>query len=487
MQSILMAGKKKSKDENTKTSTKNATSNICKKHIFSADEIQSIQKNMLEWYDKEQRTLPWRTIAKTEESRNIRGYAVWVSEVMLQQTQVATVIPYFNKWIEKWPTIEALAATSVEEVLQMWAGLGYYSRGRRLHEGANIIVEKLKGQMPDNVSDLVKLIPGIGAYSASAIASIAFQKPAGVVDGNVIRVLSRMRTIGAHVSIPTVRDHLWELANKLVSKERPGDFNQSVMELGAIICTPQNPNCASCPVNNFCSAFSLSKTTPRVGKMDSFLKKESAAKISRKSDLSKNIPDIEDCSNCSFCLPASVWNENPQVTAFPCKSEKKSAREEKVNVLVIEKEDKLLMVRRPEKGLLAGLWEFPCVILPEETTKKAKTARINSLVKELGIPNSLLSSKKHVGEVIHLFSHIHTTYIVEHLVLNNSVKIESSEKEGMWVTLDEIKTGAVSTAMKKVLALVKKSDIKPMKQIAGKKRKRSTENQKQTSIKSFFS
>ncbi|GFU33607.1 adenine DNA glycosylase [Nephila pilipes] len=484
---ILMAGKKKSKNDNTKTSAKNAASNICQKHVFTVDEIKNIQKNMLEWYEREQRTLPWRTIAKTELDHNTRGYAVWVSEVMLQQTQVATVIPYFNKWMEKWPTVKALADASIEEVLQTWAGLGYYSRGRRLHEGAKIIVEKLNGQMPDNVSDLPKLIPGIGAYSASAIASIAFQKPAGVVDGNVIRVLSRMRIIGAPASTPSVRDHLWELANKLVSKERPGDFNQSLMELGAVICTPQNPTCISCPVNNYCHAFSLSKTTPKVGRMDSFLKKKPTAKISHDSVPETNIPDIEDCSSCNICLPASIWIENPQVTAFPCKTEKKSAREEKVKVLVIEKEDKLLMVRRPEKGLLAGLWEFPCVILPDEATEKAKSAGMNSLVKELGIPNSTLPSTKYVGEVIHLFSHIHTTYVVEHLVLNNSVKIENSEKEGIWVTLDEIKMAAVSTAMKKVLALVKKSETKSVKQAASRKRKQSAENQKQTSIKSFFS
>ncbi|GIY99223.1 adenine DNA glycosylase [Caerostris extrusa] len=192
---------------------------------------------------------------------------------MLQQTQVATVIPYFNKWIQKWPTVQALADAKVEEVLQTWAGLGYYSRGRRLHEGAKIIMEKLNGKIPDSVSELTKLIPGIGAYSASAIASIAFQKPAGVVDGNVIRVLSRMRIIGAHVSQPGVRDHLWELANKIVSKKRPGDFNQSLMELGATICTPQNPNCASCPVNKYCHAYNMTKTTPTAGKIEFIFEK----------------------------------------------------------------------------------------------------------------------------------------------------------------------------------------------------------------------
>ncbi|CAL1283865.1 unnamed protein product [Larinioides sclopetarius] len=474
-----MAGKKDLKIKKAKSCSKVIPApNICEKHIFTENDYQEIQKELLKWYDKEQRTLPWRTIAKS--------YAVWVSEVMLQQTQVATVIPYFNKWIEKWPTVQALAEADVEEVLQTWAGLGYYSRGRRLHEGAKIIVEKMNGQIPNTVPDLTKLIPGIGAYSASAIASIAFQKPVGVVDGNVIRVLSRLRVIGASISESGVRDHLWELANKMVSKERPGDFNQALMELGATVCTPQNPNCAACPLNNYCRAYSMTKTIPKIGKMDSFLKKKSVENAADCKSEECKIPDIENVIGCTFCLPSPVWNDNPQVTAFPCKVEKKAARQEKVGVLVIEKGDQLLMVRRPEKGLLAGLWEFPCAILPDEATSKSKSSILESTVKELGVPSSVLSSKKFIGEVVHLFSHIHTTYSVEHLVLDSSLKIKSSKKEVMWITLEEIKTAAVSTAMKKVLALVKKSETKPAKQVANKKRKRSPENHKQTSIKSFF-
>ncbi|GBN62268.1 Adenine DNA glycosylase [Araneus ventricosus] len=220
--------------------------------------------------------------------------------------------------------------------------------------------------------------------------------------------------------------------------------------------------------------------------MDSFLKKKSVENVADSKKEECKIPDIENVIDCNFCLPSSVWNENPQVTAFPCKVEKKAAREEKVGVLVIEKGDQFLMVRRPEKGLLAGLWEFPCAILPDEAATKAKSSIIESTVKELGVPSSVLFSKRFIGEVVHLFSHIHTTYSVEHLILDSSVKVKSSKKEVMWVTLDEIKTAAVSTAMKKVLALVKKSETKPVKQVANKKRKRSPENHKQTSIKSFF-
>ncbi|KAG8193187.1 hypothetical protein JTE90_005537 [Oedothorax gibbosus] len=479
-----MAGKKDSKSKK-KAATSPKLTNICHKHSISEEDIKSVQTNLLKWYDMEQRTLPWRDIAKTEQDPNIRGYSVWVSEVMLQQTQVATVIPYFNKWIKQWPTVESLSMADVEDVLRTWAGLGYYSRGRRLHEGAKIVTDKLGGNIPNNVPELMKLLPGIGAYSASAIASVAFQKPVGVVDGNVVRVLSRMRILGSPVSQTQVREHLWDLANKMVSPARPGDFNQALMELGATVCTPQNPNCSSCPVNSNCSAYLMTKDH-KVCSLDSFMKKDVQNKkvLASKSN-NIDVPDIENIGECSFCLPTSVWHENPQVTAFPCKVEKKSARQEKVTVLVIKRAEKLFLTRRPEKGLLAGLWEFPSCIVSEDSDKGIKSA-FESIARELGVPTSVLSSKSFVGEVIHLFSHIHTTYIVNHIVLENSVKMKSTKKENMWITEEEFNSAAVSTAMKKVLAIVKKADNPPKKEVKSKKRKLSAEDSKQTSIKSFF-
>ncbi|XP_015928760.1 adenine DNA glycosylase [Parasteatoda tepidariorum] len=463
--------------KNEKESKKTKSISICFKHHFTNEEIKDLQENLLKWYDKEQRKLPWRDIAKTETDANIRGYAVWVSEIMLQQTQVATVIPYFNKWMKKWPTVKHLAAGKLEEVLQMWAGLGYYSRGRRLHEGAKIIMEKLGGNIPQVVPQLMKSIPGIGQYSASAIASVAFQKNVGVVDGNVIRVLSRIRLIGANVSHPGVRDHLWELANKIVSNKRPGDFNQALMELGAVVCTPQNPNCAKCPVSSCCAVYSLAEKSKLNGTLDSFVKNSSAKKKS-----SDDIPDIENVAGCNFCLPSSVWEQNPQVTAYPRKVEKKSAREEKVNVIVIKNKNKYFVVKRPEKGLLAGLWEFPSIVMPEVPSDSID---VNVFMKELGIPNCLLSSKQHVGEVIHLFSHIHTTYIVDYVVVNEPIKPSTSERETKWISEEDIKTEAISTAMKKVFALFRKLEDSPNKKPTNKKRKL-TADSNQKSIKSFF-
>ncbi|KAA8590015.1 hypothetical protein FQN60_013380 [Etheostoma spectabile] len=171
-------------------------------------DVVLLRSQLLNWYDKEKRELPWRTLAVTESDRNIRTYAVWVSEIMLQQTQVATVIDYYIKWIKRWPTVQDLAAATLEEVNQMWAGLGYYSRGKRLHEGAQKVVSELKGQMPRTVDSLLKQLPGVGRYTAAAVGSIALGQVTGAVDGNVIRVLCRLRAIGADSTGPAVTEAL---------------------------------------------------------------------------------------------------------------------------------------------------------------------------------------------------------------------------------------------------------------------------------------
>ncbi|KAI0216347.1 Adenine DNA glycosylase [Lamellibrachia satsuma] len=191
---------------------------------------------------------------------NQRAYAVWVSEIMLQQTQVATVTGYYTRWMQKWPSLEALAKATLEEVNQMWSGLGYYSRGRRLQctrrQQGEDVTREMGGQIPDTAKKLMNSLPGVGRYTAAAIASIAFQKITGLVDGNVNRVLARMRVISADVSSPLVTELIWSAADTLVDPERPGDFNQSLMELGATVCMPKKPLCDSCPVQHLCLAYS---------------------------------------------------------------------------------------------------------------------------------------------------------------------------------------------------------------------------------------
>lgn len=200
---------------------------------------------LLEWYDRHRRALPWR------ESRD--PYAIWVSETMLQQTRVSTVLSYYSRFLQAFPDISALAAAPEDEVLKLWEGLGYYSRARNLHRGAQQVAEEYGGALPHTVEEL-KTIRGIGPYTAGAIASIAFGEAVPAVDGNVIRVVSRLAGIRENVGIPSVRRQLEAAAAALVPKDRPGDFNQAVMDLGSAVCVPGTPDCGACPLRDVCDA-----------------------------------------------------------------------------------------------------------------------------------------------------------------------------------------------------------------------------------------
>jgi A/G-specific adenine glycosylase len=205
----------------------------------------AIQAPLLEWFRREQRDLPWR--------RTPDAYAIWVSEIMLQQTQVATVIPFFERWMARFPTVQALAEADEHDVLHAWQGLGYYSRARNLRLGAQQVLERHGGRVPDNVPALLEL-PGVGRYTAGAIASIAYNVPAPIVDGNVIRVLARLFALRGDPAKAPVKNRIWELAEALIPEGEARDFNPALMELGARICSPVNPRCASCPVAKACEA-----------------------------------------------------------------------------------------------------------------------------------------------------------------------------------------------------------------------------------------
>jgi A/G-specific adenine glycosylase len=200
---------------------------------------------LLEWYDGAHRDLPFR--------RTRDPYAIWVSEVMLQQTQVKTVLPYFQRWMERFPSLAALAAADEDQVLHAWQGLGYYSRARSLLKAARAAAERFDGELPRSVDALLSL-PGIGPYSAGAIASIAFNQRVPVVDGNVVRVLCRVFELTGDPRRAPLKNELWRRAAELVPQDRPGDFNQAIMELGATICTPRRPKCAECPIRTLCRA-----------------------------------------------------------------------------------------------------------------------------------------------------------------------------------------------------------------------------------------
>jgi A/G-specific adenine glycosylase len=260
-----------------------------------------LRKALLTWFDRSRRDLPWR--------RTTDPYAIWVSEVMLQQTQVDRVVPYFERFLARFPTVTALADASLEEVLSQWRGLGYYSRARNLHAAAKVVASEHGGRLPDQVEGL-RALPGFGRYTAGAVASIAFGRETPLVDGNVARVLSRLFEIDGAPGEKAREALLWELASVLVQGERPGDFNQALMELGATVCTPSSPTCLLCPVRAQCRA----QASGRQGE-----------------------------------LP-------------PPKKQPPRKRLE-LAVALSQREGEVLLARRAEKGLFGGLWELPALPL----------------------------------------------------------------------------------------------------------------------------
>lgn len=201
---------------------------------------------LIEWYNANKRPLPFR------EKRD--PYAIWVSEIMAQQTRIDSMIPYYHRWMEKWPTIESLAKAELDDVLQVWQGLGYYNRARKLHEGAKTVVETYSGKLPADIEELKK-IPGIGFYTAGAIGSIAFGLRAPAVDGNVLRVTTRICQMDADITKKTTVDQVYQIVYDWMQNSDASSFTQGLMELGALICTPKNPSCLFCPLNHFCKSY----------------------------------------------------------------------------------------------------------------------------------------------------------------------------------------------------------------------------------------
>ncbi|MCA1745645.1 MAG: A/G-specific adenine glycosylase [Bacteroidales bacterium] len=268
--------------------------------------MTSFTTNILTWYQSNQRDLPWRF--------NKHPYQIWISEIILQQTQVKQGLPYYRRFMEAFPDVLTLAAAPEQEVLKLWQGLGYYSRARNLHAAANDVVERLNGQMPDTKKGLQQL-KGIGPYTAAAIASIAFDEPVAVVDGNVYRLLSRYYAIGRPIDSTEGRKHFETLAHQLLPKDRPGDFNQAMMDMGAMVCTPAQPKCHACPLAADCQAQALN-----------------------------------------------------QQSNFPVKSKQVKKRDRFFNYLIIEKDQHYLINERRHKDIWKGLYEFPLVETEKEWT-----------------------------------------------------------------------------------------------------------------------
>jgi A/G-specific adenine glycosylase len=331
----------------------------------------SLASLLLDWYEKNARKLPWRDRPDP--------YEVLVSEVMLQQTRVETVIPYFQRWMERFPDIPALAAASQQDVLQVWEGLGYYSRARGLHQAARQIMEEHAGKIPSDLS-LIRRLPSVGRYTAAAVASIAFQKDEAALDGNIRRVLARVFNVTEPARSPQGERRLWELAADHLPPGRAGNYNQALMDLGAQICTPRRPDCPRCPLQSICQARLL-----------------------------------------------GVQEQRP--VSLP----RRQTPHYQVTAAVIRRGPLVLIARRPQQGLLGGLWEFPGGKQQEGEDLPACLQR--EIMEELGVPVD-------VGEQVGVYQHAYTHYKVTlHAFYSSIISGEPQPIQAAdvrWVALEDL-------------------------------------------------
>ena len=347
--------------------------------------LREISDRILSWYARHKRDLPWRN------TRN--PYFVWVSEIMLQQTQVDTVIPYYNRFLKQFPTIEALAKASLQEVLKAWENMGYYARARHLHAAAQEVVKRMGGKVPDTWDELIGL-QGIGTYTASAILSFAFNKRFPTVDGNAQRVLCRLYAIQEPVDQTTTQREIHDLAAKIITSNDPASFNHGIMELGATICKPRNPLCDSCPVGDLCLALQkgLQEVLP----------------IMRKR---KPLPHKE--------MTAAVIRDNRR---------------------------RLLIVQRPNKGLLGGLWKFPGGMRGSDETLQQGLRR--HVREELGIG---IKVREALASVDHAYTHFRITLHAFQCTRRNGKPRAIGCDKVQWVKIDRLDDFPFSRADRKVI------------------------------------
>ncbi len=342
---------------------------------------------LLTWYRVARREMPWRGHASP--------YVVWVSEIMLQQTQVETVRPYFARFIERFPTVQALAEAETETVLSLWQGLGYYTRVRNLQRAAKMVVEHNEGRLPETAAQLMEL-PGIGAYTAAAIASLCFGERAPVVDGNVARVFARLFLLADDFKSQTARQKLaLRLQSAFDETESPGDLNQAMMELGALICRPRNPECGRCPLALSCKA--------------------------------RQRGEQED-------YPRRLVKAKPPVRHAVA--------------VVLRRGSRWLMVRRPEEGLLGGLWELPGGSIEEGETVEAAACRLLPI--QAGLDVAIIAS---LGMLKHCFSHFTLMlHIVEAMQIGGRRKV-SPKGTLRWISPATLSALPVATAHRRALEL----------------------------------
>ncbi len=288
-------------------------------------DLDTFRKQLLGWFRQFQRDLPWR--------RTKDPYRIWLSEIMLQQTRVAAAIPYYERFLHRFPDVHALAAAPQEEVLRFWSGLGYYSRARNLQKAAQQIVAKRGGQFPKRMDDVLAL-PGIGNYTAAAILSIAFGEKHAVLDGNVARVLARLDAIHGDISESQRCQELQKTADRLLEPNSPGDWNQAMMELGATLCTPKSPQCLLCPVAQFCAG--------------------------RKLGIAESLPEKrKKRATVNVTLAAAVYlDENGRTLLLPAPARENQSRESQADYIPM---------------LVSNLWHFPTVAATGNSAAKLRT------------------------------------------------------------------------------------------------------------------
>ena len=360
---------------------------------------------LLGFYDRQRRDLPWR--------RQPSPYRTLVSELMLQQTGVSTVVPYFHRFIARFPDVATLAAGREEEVLALWSGLGYYARGRNLHRAAVAVMTDHGGQVPADEAQL-RALPGIGPYTAAAIAAIAFDVPTLALDGNVARVLSRLFAVRVPIDRPAVRQELRERGRALVPLRRAGDFAQALMELGALVCVPTSPRCDVCPLHPWCEG-------RRLGIAPS--------------------------------LPARLPRRPKRPVRLAC--------------VAIIRRGTVLLVRRPAGTLLAGTWALPSA---EIAAGAPPASGVGAALAAVGLPRS--KTTRSLGAIRHVFTHRDVTAHVFGLALaglDRPADMDLESVETRWVPIDGDPGLAISSFARKTLALLGEDPARPPRPRAQRK------------------
>ncbi|MEZ4524910.1 MAG: A/G-specific adenine glycosylase [Desulfobacterales bacterium] len=355
---------------------------------MNAENLSAFRQKLKHWYEKNSRELPWRGTGDP--------YRIWVSEVMLQQTRVTAVIPYYERFVRRFPNPESLAASDLQEVLKLWEGLGYYARVRNLRRAAQTVMAEHGGSIPQDFRTFRQL-PGVGDYTASAVLSIAFGRPLAAVDGNVKRVLARVFLLEEPVNLAAARSVFRNKADALLDREDPGVFNQAMMELGALVCTPRNPKCENCPLSLLCAGFQSAKT-------DNYPKRKAAV----------SVPEYHIAAG------------------------------------VVHREDKILIVQRPAEGLLGGLWEFPGGKRKEG--ESPEQACIREIREKTGITAGISSFLTHVKHAYTHFKIQMDVFVCRYV----SGKIHlSGPADFRWIRAEEIRNCPFHKSNLKIVSMLK--------------------------------